>query len=142
MRFDPPANAFVMPIQVVGDDVDEQGHVSNVTVVKWMSRAAYAHSAAMGWDLDRYRDVGAWFVVRRHEIDYHRFALAGDRLTLATWPSELGKATAERRHVIRRTSDDALIATGLNIWAFVDAATGRPRRIPDAARQAFAPFID
>lgn len=137
MRFDPPGNAFVMPIDVGDDDIDEQGHVSNVTIVKWMSRAAYAHSAALGWDMDRYHADGAWFVVRRHEIDYHGYARAGDQLALTTWPCGMGKARADRRHVIRRQADDALIATGLNVWAYVDAATGRPRRIPDDLRRAF-----
>lgn len=139
MSFDPPASAFTISTDVTEDDVDELGHVSNVTIVKWMSRGAYAHSQSLGWDLEKYREVGAWFVVRRHEIDYHRFALAGDRVTLRTWPTALGKATAERRHVICRASDGEVIATGLNVWAFVDAATGRPRRIPDEARRAFDP---
>ncbi len=134
-----PANAFEMRLTVGADDVDVQGHVSNVTIVGWISRAAWEHSKALGYDLDAYRELGAWFVVRRHEVDYHGFARRGDELTVSTWPTDLRKVVAERRHEIRRAADDALIAEALNVWAFVDATTGRPVRIPDAVRAAFDP---
>lgn len=136
---DIPANAFRLSLTVADEDIDAQGHVSNVTIVKWMSRAAWEHSRSLGFDLDTYNQLGAWFVVRRHEIDYHAPANLGDKLIVHTWPSGLGKATAERRHVIQRSADGALIARGLNVWAFIDQQTGRPRRIPDSARQAFDP---
>lgn len=135
----PVDNPFVFALRVSDDDVDEQGRVSNVTIVRWMSEAAFAHSAALGFDLARYRQLGAWFVVKRHEIDYHAAATAGDELVLYTWPSALKKVTAERRHHLVRRADGALIAAGLNVWAFIDAATGRPVRIPDEAREAFDP---
>jgi acyl-CoA thioester hydrolase len=135
----PPQNAFDLAIEVTERDVDDQGHASNVAVVRWFSRGAYAHSAALGWDLQRYREAGAWFVVRRHEIDYHAYAQLGDRLILTTWPNELGKATAERHHVLRREGDDALIAAGRNVWAYVDVDSGRPKRIPEHLRALFCP---
>jgi len=134
-----PTNAFALPITVVEDDIDAQGHVSNVTIVKWMSRAAWQHSQALGWGVEQYRQLGAWFVVRRHEIDYHASAVLGDALIAYTWPSGLAKATAERRHVILRAADQAPVAVGLNRWAYVDATTGRPLRIPDELRRTFDP---
>jgi acyl-CoA thioester hydrolase len=134
-----PANAFALSIDVARDAVDLQGHVSNVEIVRWMSRAAWAHSRALGFDEARYRQLGAWFVVRRHEIDYHASAVAGDRLICHTWPTALGKATAERRYIIRRTGDGVLIAAGRTVWAYVDMTTGRPVRIPQEVGAAFEP---
>jgi acyl-CoA thioester hydrolase len=134
-----PTNAFELRLTVEPGDIDEQQHVSNVTVVKWMSRAAWEHSKALGYDMAAYHELGAWFVVRRHEIDYHHPARLGDELVIATWPSDLRKAVAERRHVITRASDHALIAEGLNVWAYVDATTSRPLRMPPQVREAFDP---
>ncbi len=136
---DIPVKAFQLPLTVAEEDIDAQGHVSNVTIVKWMSRAAWEHSRSLGFDLEKYNALGAWFVVRRHEIDYHAPANLGDALVVHTWPTGMGKATAERRHVILRPVDGALIARGLNIWAFIDQRTGRPRRIPQSARDTFDP---
>jgi acyl-CoA thioester hydrolase len=136
---DVPNSAFIWPVTVQPDDIDAQGHASNVSVVQWMNHAAWEHSKALGWDVEGYRRLGGWFVVRRHEIDYHRPSLAGDLLHCVTWPCGLGKAVAERRHRIVRVADGALVAEGLNIWAYIDAATGRPKRIPDELRDAFDP---
>lgn len=128
---------FVLRVTVDAADIDAQSHASNVAVVDWMNRAAIAHSAALGFDAAAYRRLGAMFVVRRHEIDYLRPARAGDELLCGTWLSLMDKATAERRHEVVRAADGVLIARGLNIWAFVDAATGRPRRIHDEVLRAF-----
>lgn len=133
-----PANAFAMKLTVGADDIDAQGHASNVTILKWISRAAWKHSTALGYDLEAYRKLGAWFVVRRHEIDYHGFARLDEQLIVYTWPSDLRKVVAERKHVIQR-ADGSLVAEGVNIWAYVDAKTGRPLRIPPQVRDTFDP---
>jgi acyl-CoA thioester hydrolase len=134
-----PANAFELSIRVDRDEVDLQGHASNVAVVRWISRAAWAHSRALGFDEQAYRQLGAWFVVRRHEVDYHGYARPGDELIAYTWPSALRKVVAERRHVIERVSDRVPIAEAINVWAYVSIDSGRPVRIPPAVRQAFDP---
>lgn len=136
---DVPGSAFKLDLTVSDDDIDAQGHVSNVTIVKWFSRAAWLHSKSLGYDLGRYRELGAWFVVRRHEIDYHRSAVLGEALTLHTWPSQLGKATAERRYRLVHAAGGELVAAGLTLWAYIDIETGRPRRIPAAVADAFDP---
>ena len=133
-----PENVFVLELEVGADDIDALKHVSNVTIVKWFSRAAFEHSESLGYDAEAYHRLGAWFVVRRHEIDYHRSAKAGDRLRLLTWPSGLKKVTAERCYVLER-DDGAPIAEGLTVWAYVDAETERPKRIPPEVREAFDP---
>lgn len=134
----PPA-AFVWQVRVEKDDIDEQGHASNVSVVKWMSQAAGAHSRFLGYDQAAYQRLGGLFVVRRHEVDYLSRAALGESLLCFTWPSALARATAERRHRIVRPADGSIVAEGLNVWAFLDAATHRPLRIPPVLREAFDP---
>ena len=134
-----PRHPFVLPITVGDDDIDAQQHASNVAVVRWMSRAAMRHSIALGFGAARYEQLGAMFVVRRHEIDYLDRARLGEELVCYTWPSAIAKVTAKRRHCIIRPADDAVIAKGLNVWAYLDMATGRPRRMPAEVRAAFDP---
>lgn len=129
--------AFELEVLVTDEVIDAQEHVSNVAIVDWMNRAAIAHSAAVGLDAAAYRRLGGMFVVRRHEIDYHRPAMRGDRLACRTWIERMEKARASRRHEIVRLTDGELIARGLNEWAFVEIDGGRPRRIHDAVLKAF-----
>ena len=135
----PVRNPFVLRFTVTADDIDELDHVSNVRIVHWMNRAAVEHSASLGFDVKRYRELGGVFVVRRHEIDYLASARKGDGLVAFTWPTVFQRSSAERRHEIRRVSDDRVMARGFNLWAYVDFTTGRPTRIPPVLLEAFDP---
>lgn len=130
--------AFALRLVVGPEDIDAQGHVSNVRVVDWLNRAAIAHSEAVGLDLARYRALGGTFVVRRHEIDYLAPAFEGDEVVVHTWVVSCRRARAERRHEMRRASDGRALARGFNVWAWVDLE-GRPARMPAEVEAAFAP---
>jgi acyl-CoA thioester hydrolase len=134
-----PTTAFVLELKVEPEDIDDLEHVSNVRVVDWMNRAAVAHSTALGFDIARYRAVGGVFVVRKHEIEYLASAYLGDELLAFTWPSAIERASAERRHEIRRKGDGRVIARGKNLWVFVSFESGRPMRIPAEVLAAFDP---
>ncbi len=131
-------NPFVVPMVVLPEDIDAQGIANNVQVVAWMNRVAIAHSTWLGWDVRRYVAEGAWFVVRRHEVDYVQSARLGDRLELRTWPGFMRAATAHRYHEFVR-EDGAVIARGMNVWAYVDMHTGRPKRMTPELLEAFDP---
>ena len=119
-------NAFTLPIVVAPADIDGQGHVNNVVYLRWMQEAAEAH-----WDARATAELKArvnW-VVTRHEIDYTAPAFVGERLVARTWVGEPSGATWERFIEIRRVADDRLLARGRSIYAALDPASGRPRRV-------------
>jgi acyl-CoA thioester hydrolase len=120
-------------------DLDELGHVSNLVYVRWVLRAAEAHSGAVGLDVAAYRKLGGVFVVRRHEIEY--LAPCGDReaVALETWVESWGAAASPRRTLVVRERDGVRLARATTLWAFVSLATGRPKRILPEIIQAFAP---
>ncbi|MEE2828343.1 MAG: thioesterase family protein [Myxococcota bacterium] len=132
---------FVLPMTVISADIDDQEIASNVAILSWMIRAAVAHSTELGYDWAAYRRLNSMFVVRRHEIDYKRPALLGDRILLRTWPSLLKAATAHRMHELVRAADGAVIAQGMNVWAYLDRSTGRPTRMPEELIGAFDPSL-
>jgi len=126
--------AFALDLEVVGDDIDDLGHVGNIVYVRWVLDAAAAHSAALGWDLPAYRRAGGVFVVRRQEVDYLRPAFLGDRVRVETWVEELSRVTSLRRTRIVRGAEE--LARASTTWAFV-SLEGRPVRIPDPIAAAF-----
>ena len=136
----PPASRpFVLHYMVPPEDIDAQGRASNIEFVRWMNLAAIAHSHHLGFDHERFVKLDAMFVVRRHEIDYRLAVFAGDNLELRTWPSLMRAATAHRAHEMVRVSDGAVVARGMNVWAYVQLETGKPVRMPPEVLEAFDP---
>ena len=133
------AHPHIHRVRVVADDIDEQGRVSNERYLAWIMQAAVSHSTSLGWPWPRFVELGAMFVVRRHEIDYLAPAFEGDELLCATWPSFMKAATAYRRHEIVRARDGAVLCRGFNVWAFVSMEGGRPVRIPPELARDFDP---
>lgn len=131
--------AFGIEIEVDAHDIDEQGHVSNVRVVHWMTQSTLAHSAAEGWDPPAFEDVGGFFVLRRWEIDYVNGAYDGDQLEILTWPTKIGGRRAERAHLIVRGRDQRVIARAVSSWTYVSIASRRPTPIPSGLLAAFEP---
>lgn len=124
-----------MPITAAAADIDELGHVSNLVYVRWILDLATAHSRALGWDHARYRELGAVFVVRRHEIDYVAQVREGEVLAGETWVDGWRLASCVRRTELRR--GEQVVARGATTWAFISLASGRPQRIPDELRALF-----
>lgn len=129
---------FRLPIEPTPEDIDAQGHVSNLVYLRYVIDAATAHSESVGWDHAAYVRLGSVFVVRRHELDYLAPSYAADRLVAITWIATFTAATSERRTRIVRLSDDREVARAVTLWAMVSTDTGRPRRIPPEVRSAFA----
>lgn len=131
------ASSHRVVVTAVATDIDELAHVSNLVYLRWVQEVAEAHSTAVGWDHPRYRDLGAVFVVRKHEIEYVLPVLEGEEVELVTWIAWWRGASSERRTQIRRLRDGVVVARAATLWAFVDFASGRPKRIPREIVAAF-----
>jgi acyl-CoA thioester hydrolase len=123
---------------VAQSDIDELGHVNNVRWLAFVGELAAAHAALHGGSLSQLRAQGALWIVRRHELDYHRPALPGEEIIEETWVEKMSGAKSERHSRFTRASDGALLVEGITIWAYVDAKTLRPTRIPAPLRARFA----
>lgn len=124
-------------LAIATDAIDVNQHVNNIAYVQWMQDGATAHSAAQGWTLERYRALGAGWVVRSHSIDYLRQSFAGDTLLLHTWVAGMTGCSSPRRYLFRRESDGATVARAETLWVFVDFASGRPTHIPPEVAAAY-----
>jgi acyl-CoA thioester hydrolase len=132
------SGVFRTRFEVLSSDVDELGHVSNVAYVRWVQDVAMAHSRAVGWPMARYRELGAVFVVRRHEIDYLKPVYGGELVELRTWIERWTAATSVRRTQVVRVSDEVELARAVTTWALVSTESGWPQRLTPELREAFA----
>ena len=124
-------------IEVGDSDIDFLGHASNLSYLRWVQDVAIAHSAAVGLDYEAYKKMGGVFFIRRHEIDYLRPALRGDRLEVRTWLGSAAAAKCIRMTEVKNAETGVIHARAQTTWGFVDTSTGRPTRIPDSIRVAF-----
>jgi acyl-CoA thioester hydrolase len=118
------------------DVVDANGHVNNVAYIQWMQDAAILHAQATGCTQIA-SSLGATWVVRTHHVEYLRPAFAGETIRVLTWVSNFRKVQSLRKYKLVRVSDDALLAQAETDWVFVDARTGRPRKIPPQIKNTF-----
>jgi acyl-CoA thioester hydrolase len=129
-----------MRFSVAPDAIDALGHANNREYLRWMEEAAMAHSAAQGWPMERYLALAAAWVVRSHYVQYLRPAFENEPIAVLTWVAGFERWTSRRRYLIQR--DRRAIARAETDWAFVDLATGRPREVPVALRDAFEVVSD
>ncbi|MEA2753239.1 MAG: acyl-CoA thioester hydrolase [Myxococcales bacterium] len=138
----PPPARFTLGMEVGDDDIDMLGHASNIAYLRWVQDVAVAHSATVGLDMEGYAQLGAVFVVRRHEIDYLRPVVRGEKLELRTWIDSASAAKCKRATEIVRIGTpevpELVVARAMTTWGFIELATGRPTRIPDSVRVAFS----
>lgn len=118
-------------------DLDDLGHANNISYLKWMQSAALAHSAAQGWPVEAYHSLGQGWVVRSHQIEYLVPARLADEIVIRTSVENLKKVTSRRRFLILRAADQVLLARAATEWAFIEFASGAPRRIPLEVSSAF-----
>lgn len=128
---------FITQLRVRHYELDTLGHVNNAVYQNYLEQAAIEHSEHLGLNLERYRELGGVFVMRRVEIDYLRPAIAGDRLEITTWVQEMRGTRAIRRYEIRKQNSDDLLVTAEALWVWVEFKSMRPRAIPSALLDTF-----
>jgi acyl-CoA thioester hydrolase len=127
--------------QVTPRDVDLLGHVNNVVWVRFVVELAEAHAAALGLDFHTTRELGGIWIVRRHDVLYHANVPLGAAIHETTWVSSL-RGALSRRHARFENGDGGLLVAAETEWAWVDAATLRPRRVPPSVRDRFDVVVE
>lgn len=130
-----PAAAYEIAVTIAPEDIDELGHVNNVTYLRWVQEAAVAHWRAAAPEEDQMKLV--WVVVR-HEIDYKRPARPGDAVVARTWVGSATRVRFERHTEILRAADRSLLAAARTIWCPLDARTGKPAAVSAEVRARFS----
>ena len=128
----PPRDCYIARLRVRHYEMDALGHVNNAVYLHYLEDAGWQHSNHLGMTWERYNELGGIFVLRRIEIDYLRPAVAGDPLEIATWVHEMHGPRAVRKYQITHAETRQVLLRATGLWAWIDRATERPRRIPAA----------
>ena len=120
---------------VAPSDIDQLGHVNNVTYVRWIQDVAVAHWRATASAEDQATYM--WIVVR-HEIDYKLPAYLEDKIVARTWVGAATRARFDRHTEIVRESDGAVLARARTVWAPVDRVSGKLVAVRPEVRARFS----
>ena len=124
------SDTFEWPVRVYWEDTDAGGVVYHATYVCFLERARTEWLRARQIDQTRVRaDLGVQFTVVDMQIEWRRPALLDDALRVTARLVEMRGASFRFEEQILR-GDELLVDAQVRIAA-IDAATLRPRRLPD-----------
>ncbi len=125
-----------LAVRVYYEDTDAGGVVYHASHLRFAERARTELLRTAGLDhATLYEREGGHLVVRRLEVDYLAPARLDDLLEVETSPLALTGARLRLEQTVRR-GPDTLARLAVEI-AFV-GRDGRPKRLPEALRRAFA----
>jgi acyl-CoA thioester hydrolase len=125
-------SVFTWPIRIYYEDTDAGGIVFYANYLKFFERARteWLRAAGVGQH-ELLEQHGALFVVKNASLDYHVPARLDDELTLTLTIAKLGAASVQFTQQAWRGA--TLLTSATVKVGCVDAATMRPRALPDEA---------
>src|SRR4051794_25225821 len=124
-------SVFTWAVRVYYEDTDAGGIVFYANYLKFFERARteWLRAAGIGQQ-ELLEQQGAVFVVKHASLDYHAPARLDDQLTLTLTVEKLGRASVQFAQQAWR-GEQLLTSADVKVGC-VDAATMRPRPLPDA----------
>ncbi len=123
---------FTWPVRIYYEDTDAGGIVFYANYLKFFERARTEWLRALGVGQQAMvGEHGAIFVVKNVNVDYHAPARLDDELKLTLNIEKLGRASV--LFAQQAWCGDVLLASATVKVGCVDAATLRPRSLPDEA---------
>jgi acyl-CoA thioester hydrolase len=126
------AASYCVSIAVLERDIDHMGHVNNAVYVQWVQMAtqSFWESRASPQMLEE-----TLWIALRHEVDYRRPTLLGDRIHVTLRLISLSSARAVLEYLIHRENQQ--VARLVSTWCCIDAVSRRPKRISDTIYDTF-----
>ncbi|MEJ1158132.1 tol-pal system-associated acyl-CoA thioesterase [Prosthecomicrobium sp. N25] len=128
-----------LPVRIYYEDTDAGGIVYHAAYVRFMERGRTDFLRHLGVRQSEASagPEGVFFAVRHMEIDFLKPARLDDLVEVRTALREIGGARLVLAQSVR-IGAEILVSAKVTIAAL--GKTGRPRRIPEAVRAAFARF--
>jgi acyl-CoA thioester hydrolase len=134
---------FFISVPVAEDDIDSYGHVNNVVFIRWLSRCAWAHSAAVGLPEETCLALRRGMAVRAFHITLLAAAYLGDELLVGDWVSANdGRLRATRTYQIVNPANDVTLLRGHIDYVCINLDNGRPTRMPPEFVERYALTLD
>jgi acyl-CoA thioester hydrolase len=122
-------------IEVRYAETDQMGVVHHANYVVWFELARTRLCALSGFHYAEIEKMGYLLMVTGVEARYRKPARYGDTVRVVAWGERLASRGLRFAYEVRRGEE--LLATGATDHIWVERATGRPSRAPEAVRGPF-----
>lgn len=125
---------FEKTIVVQPEHLDELQHVNNITYLKWIQEVSAAH-----WNKNAPENVKEhyYWVVRNHNITYHKQAFEGDFINIKTHVKANKGPLSIRFVAMTNNKTGESLVTSETQWCLLAKSSGRPTRITDEIKTLF-----
>jgi acyl-CoA thioester hydrolase len=122
-------------IEVRYVETDQMGVVHHANYIVWFELARTRLCALSGFHYADIEKMGYLLMVTGVEARYRRPARYGDTVRVVCWGERLGSRGMRFAYEVYKDGD--LLATGASDHIWVETATGKPCRTPEAVREPF-----
>tara|TARA_A100000171_G_C2074984_1_gene116665 strand:+ start:124 stop:513 length:390 start_codon:yes stop_codon:yes gene_type:complete len=119
---------------VVPNDLDDLNHVNNIRYVEWIQDISKKHWAQV---TSREIQESMIWVVRNHNITYHKSAVLGNTINISTYIKSNNGPISTRIVEIKNNNTDELLVKAVTEWCLLDSKTFRPKRVPKEIQALF-----
>lgn len=143
-HLDPPSGRIegplhLFPVRVYFEDTDLSGVVYHANYLKWFERARSDLLRVLGVDQRAAQEAGEGvYAVADLAIRYFAPARLDDAITIRSRALELGAASVR---LLQQAWREDLLLAEMNVRVGFITPEGRPRRQPQAWREAFSPLL-
>jgi acyl-CoA thioester hydrolase len=133
---------FTLMLAPETGDIDGLEHTNNAVYVRWCEQVGWAHSAALGLNLDDYRRLNRGMAIRHGAYDYVLPTNLGERLLLGTWLlAGDSPLTMRRRFRLVRVLDGKTVLRAQWELVCIELSSGRAKRMPPEFCDIYLPAI-
>ncbi|MGB0386490.1 MAG: acyl-[acyl-carrier-protein] thioesterase [Ardenticatenaceae bacterium] len=119
-----------LPLHVRSYEVRPDRRAGNVAFLNWFEEAAFANSVELGFDIDRFAELGYFWIMRESDLEIIERPYFNERILVTTWIADLRRVKAYHQYEAHR-ADGTLLARCNTLWILLDLNTMRPQRIPN-----------
>ncbi|HZP41828.1 MAG TPA: thioesterase family protein [Candidatus Binatia bacterium] len=123
------SDVYTARVAVRHDELDCFGRIRPAVYLRYLAHAAVEASTAAGYGAAWYAAAGAMWLIRRSTFDVLAPVGEGAELRIRTWVDDFRRVRSHRRYEVYGAGDVLHLAARTD-WVYVNAATGRPRRVP------------
>ncbi|MFL6198878.1 MAG: acyl-CoA thioesterase [Thermoanaerobaculia bacterium] len=122
-------------IEVRYAETDQMGVVHHANYVVWFELARTRLCAASGFHYADIEKMGYLLMVTAVQASYRKPARYGDTVSVVCWNDRLGSRGLHFAYEVRKGGE--VLVTGATEHIWVETASGRPCRMPEALREPF-----
>ncbi|HYO17016.1 MAG TPA: thioesterase family protein [Thermoanaerobaculia bacterium] len=122
-------------IEVRYAETDQMGVVHHANYIVWFELARTRLCARSGFHYADIEKMGYLLMVTGVEVSYRRPARYGDVARVICWGERMASRGLRFAYEVRKGGE--LLVTGATEHVWIEAATGRPCRIPEPLREPF-----